>query len=252
MLTRIGTNGDRTPLYYQVRNRVLSRISSGEFQPGDMLPTEEELSVAYGVSTITVKRAMTDLANEGVVIRKQGKGTFVRTPVLEEDLSLAVALAKPVLMHADSGYHKVLSIAEVESGPEVSKALGITPPSKVTRIERLKIVGDEPLGYERSFVPVDICPGLGAKMSGDGATLVFEVLEAEYSIHLTRARLSIEPTILRRKEAELLGTSKGSPAMLWTRITCSRSDRPVEFYKAVVRGDRFKYYLEFPSTPQKS
>lgn len=242
---------DPVPLYHQVRNLILERINSGAYKPGDRLPSEQELSAAYGVSIITVKRAMVELANEGVVYRKQGKGTFVQTPVLEEDLSLAVALAKPVLMHAETGYHRVISIQEVESDVEVSKALSIPVSSKVTRIERLKIVNGEPLGHERSFVPSELCPGLGEKMASGGATLVYEVLEAEYSIRLVRARLFIEPTILREREATLLGTSKGKAAMLWTRITYTVCDRPVEYYKAVVRGDRFKYYIEFPSAHSK-
>lgn len=246
-MVKPGAGDDRSPLYYQIRNDVLSRIEQGEFLPGDMLPSEDELSAYYGVSNITVKRAMLDLASEGVVVRKQGKGTFVKAPVIEEDLSLAGALAKPMLMHADTGFHRLLSAGEIGADAEVSKALLVEKGSRVTKIERLKVVGDEPLGYERSFVPVGLCPGLGEKMQHDALTLVYDVLKSDYGLHLTRARLLIEPTILRAGEARLLGTTRGRPAMLWTRTTYATGDRPVEFYKAVVRGDRFKYYLEFPS-----
>lgn len=240
-------NHAKTPLYYQVREELTRRIREGEFRVGDMLPTEEALAKAYAVSRITVKRALLDLVNEGLITRRQGKGTFVATPKLEEDISQAVAVARPVLMHGEKGEHKLLSAQVVLADPDVAHFLEIEPASRVVRVERLKLVDDEPLGYERSYVPEQVCPDLQEKIQVAETKLMYDILESEYSIPLVRARMFIEPTILNLREARLLRSTEGMPAMLWQRTTYSEKDKPIEFYKAVMRGDRFKYYLEFPS-----
>jgi GntR family transcriptional regulator len=244
---RLGARADRYPLYYQVRTRILERIEAGEFARGDMLPSDEDLSTTYGVSMITTKRAMAELAKEGIVVRRQGKGTFVRAPLLE-DLSAALALAKPTMTHAGASHHKLLSVRETKAGPEIANMLKIAPDSKVTSIERLKIIGNEPSAYESSLIPSEICPGLAGRMTGN--SLAHEVLQSQYQVRLVRARLTIEPTILKAREARLLETDSGAPAMLLTRITYTVGDRPVEIYREVVRGDRLKYTLEFPDTSQ--
>ncbi|HHW17861.1 MAG TPA: GntR family transcriptional regulator [Firmicutes bacterium] len=237
----------KNPLYCQVKEDILRKIRSGELKPGDLLPSEDELTRIYNVSRITVKRALQELAMEGELTRRQGKGTFVTVPKLEEDISKAVALAHPVLMHGEKSWHKVLSVDMVLPEPEVARFLQIGPTARAVRIERLKLVDNEPVGYERSYIPDEICPGLQEKLKNSSANLIYEILQSDYSLVLTRVRMFIEPTILNPTEAKLLQSRVGMPAMLWQRITYSTGDRPVEFLREVVRGDRFKYYLEYPT-----
>lgn len=237
---------DKSPLYHKIKNHILGRIESGEFGIGDMLPPESELSTYYGVSRITVKRALLELANEGIIVRRQGKGTFVASPKLEEDISRVVALAQPVLMHAGRSWHKVLSVKTEKPDSEVAKALDIGVTTQVVKIERLKIVDEQPYIYELSYISEDLCPDLERKFLDWKTKLIYEILQSEYSLQLSRTRMTIEPTILNLLEARLLDSREGAPAMLWRRVTFTNQDKPAEFYKAVVRGDRFKYYLEFP------
>lgn len=237
---------DKSPLYHKIKNHILDRIESGEFKIGDMLPPEPELTEYYGVSKITVKRALLELSNDGIIVRKQGKGTFVAGPKLEEDISKVVALAQPVLMHAGMSRHEVLSVKTGKADTEVTRALEVGPNTPVVRIERLKIVDEEPYIYELSFISDELCPGLESKFLDWETKLIYEILQCEYSLQLSRTRMTIEPTILNIQEANLLDSHEGAPAMLWRRTTFTNEDEPAEFYRAVVRGDRFKYYLEFP------
>jgi GntR family transcriptional regulator len=237
---------DKSPLYHKIQNHILGRIESGEFEVGDMLPPEPELAEYYGVSRITVKRALLELSNEGIIVRKQGKGTFVAAPKLEEDISKVVALAQPVLMHPGRSWHKVLSVKTEKADSEVAKALDIEAGTPVVRIERLKIVDEQPYIYELSYVSEDLCPDLERKFLDWKTKLIYEILQSEYSLQLSRTKMTIEPTILNLLEARLLDSHEGAPAMLWRRVTFTNEGKPAEFYKAVVRGDRFKYYLEFP------
>jgi GntR family transcriptional regulator len=243
------SNDSKSPLYEWVKNDLLARIGSGDLKTGDMLPSEEDLCRAYGVSRITVKRALVELVNEGLITRRQGKGTFVAAPNLEEDISLAVAVARPVIMHGDKSWHKVLSAEVVLPLPDVSSFLQIEPTDHVIQIERLKMVDDKPLGYERTYVPEGMCPGLNTKIQ-NGSKLIYELLAQDYGISLVRAKMFIEPTVFGYSEAKLLDGREGMPAMLWQRTTYTTGDRPVEYFRAVVRGDRFKYYLEFPGKPR--
>ncbi len=237
---------DKSPLYHKIKNHILERIKTGEFEVGDMLPPERELADHYGVSRITVKRALLELANQGIIVRRQGKGTFVSSPKLEEDISKVVTLAQPVLMHAGRSWHKVLSVKTQKPNAEVAKTLEIDASTPVVEIERLKVVDDQPYIHELSYISEELCPGLEAKFLDWEAKLIYEVLQSEYSLQLVRTKMTIEPTIINLLEAQLLDTHEGAAAMLWRRVTYTVDDKPAEFYKAVVRGDKFKYYLEFP------
>lgn len=238
--------GDKSPLYHRVKNSILERINGGEFETGDMLPTEQEFSDYYGVSRITVKRALLELANEGVVTRRQGKGTFVAVPKLEEDIFRVVSMTDPLVMHEGKSWHHVLSVETVLPDLEVSKWLAITDNSPVLKIERLKVVSEEPLIYERSYIPLTACPGLDTRVIDWRTKLIYQVLQSEYNMQLLRARMFIEPTLMNFLEARFLSSPEGTPAMLWRRVTYTTQETPVEYYKAVVRGDRFKYYIEVP------
>lgn len=236
----------KEPLYYRVKRSLTERIRSGEFRLGDMLPSEDSLAEQYGVSRITVKRAVLDLAREGVVYRKQGKGTFVATPKIEEDIGHAVALLKPVPMHGGKRTHRLLSAAIISPEPGIAECLNIHEDERVVEVIRVKYADEQPIQLEQSYVPESVCPGLVEKIKASPATLMYEMLKEEYGIALMRAKLFIEPTVLTTRQARLLHAKMGLPAMLWQRITYTTGERPVELYKALVRGDRFKYYLEYP------
>jgi GntR family transcriptional regulator len=241
----------KEPLYFQVKRDLMRRVQIGEYRVGDTLPSEEVLAREYGVSRITVKRAVLDLVSEGVLYRRQGKGTFVAAPKIEEDLSLAVAVVQPILMHSDKASHKLISAEVVLPDPEIARHLDIDVSSPVIQVRRTKLTADEPIQLEHSYIPESLCPGLNTKMNSRSSALMYEILEHEYGFALMRAKLFIEPTVLDSQAAKLLKVRQGMPAMLWTRITYTTGDRPIEFYKSVVRGDRFKYYIEFPSNTNK-
>jgi len=230
------------PLYYRIREDLRELINSGQVKPGDRLSSERELCKQYGVSSITVKRAVLDLVRDGLLYRVPGKGTFVSQAKMERDLSRLTSFTEEMLHHGLKPNSRVLEARVLPASGSVAKNLDLSPGEKVIALERVRFANSEPLMLEKTFLPHRLFPDL---LSEDLTTQsLYHFITAKYGVSLARARETLEPVIINDKEAHNLAVETGSPGLLLELIAYDETGQPVEFTKAIVRGDRCKYYIE--------
>ena len=230
------------PLYYRIREDLRELINSGQVKPGDRLSSERELCKQYGVSSITVKRAVLDLVRDGLLYRVPGKGTFVSQAKLERDLSRLTSFTEEMLHHGLRPNSRVLEARVLPASGSVAKNLDLSPGEKVIALERVRFANSEPLMLEKTFLPHRLFPDL---LSEDLTTQsLYHFITEKYGVSLARARETLEPVIINDKEAHNLAVETGSPGLLLELIAYDEAGQPVEYTKAIVRGDRCKYYIE--------
>lgn len=234
-------NRSPIPMYHQLKELVSEKIESGEWSPGYRLPTEAELSREFGVSRITVRHAMQLLQNQGMLERKQGRGTFVAQPKLASNL---MSMFNDGLVVKQMGRQPHLELVSLElKKPPASVAAKLNLPGneQVYDMRRLLLGDGEPLTLMHSWLPAERFPDfpehrLDARTMGS--------VMAEYGITEAFQHKEVEVTILDEEEAALLKTFTGAPALLLTYVNYLPSGEPIEYRRTHVRGDRCKYYID--------
>ena len=232
------------PLYYQLKIILREKVESGEWKPHDRIPSELELTEKFDISRATARRALSELTIEGLFYREQGRGTFVSPPKIVQGLTRFYSFSEDMRAKGLDPYSSVLSIRECFCSSSVRNRLLLAEGARVTEIRRLRLAGNEPIILETSWVPVEICPGLAEKDITE--TPLYEVMVRQYGVWLNRAEEYFEPVLTDEFEANLLTVPAGSPALLLSRLAYDDQDRPVELAKAIVRGDRCRYYVNLP------
>jgi GntR family transcriptional regulator len=230
------------PLYYRIREDLRESILSGELSSGDRISSERELCEEYGVSSITVKRAVLDLVAEGLLYRVAGKGTFVAEPKMERDLARLTSFTDEMLHRGLKPDSTVLDAKTISAQGSVANSLELSPGDAVIYLERVRFADGVPLMLEKTFLPHKLFPNL---LSQDLARQsLYDLIARQYNVSLAKARETLEPVIINDREAGHLAVEKGAPGLLLELIAYSDDGVPVEYTKAVVRGDRCKYYIE--------
>lgn len=230
------------PLYVQLEEIFSERIANGEWKVGETLPNELLLCQEFGVSRGPIRQALDHLVREGTLTRKQGKGTVVLPPKLENHHSSFFSFTTFIERNGMRPGVRMLSFTKIPAENNIAKHLLIKPETKVFKIRRLRLADDEPLVYETVFVPAELCPQL---TEAEVMTApLYNLLKKHYDITLSRSKQYFEPTVADEFEAQVLGISKDAPVLLLENITYATGDHPVVFSKAIMRGDRVRYYIE--------
>ncbi len=231
-----------TPLYYQIQENLVELITLELLKPGDMLPSERELCRLYGVSRLTVRQAIEPLVMRGLLKRQHGVGTFVaEQPRTGSFAPTVMGFSQRMREAGAKPSSRLLEKAIVTAPPLVYHRLDLRADAQVVRLRRVRLVDDEPLMVETSYLPLARFPGL---LEQDlGSQSLYRVLETAYNTAIAEADQTLEPTVLNEHEAELLGVAAGMPAMLVQIIAYTGDHQPVEFSKSVVRGDRCRFYF---------
>jgi GntR family transcriptional regulator len=230
------------PLYYQLVEWLREQISSGELPPNSQLPSERDLGEQTGISRMTVRQAITYLVNEGVLIVKPGIGTFVAEPKLTHDALNLLGFTEEMMRQGGQVSSTVLEQAVVVPPPRVADRLGISPGAETVKVVRLRYGRGEPLLLETSYVPTALCAGL--EHEDLAANSLYTLLEQKYDLRLQRASQTFEVTLPNEYERSLFQINAGMPMILLEGVTYAGHDLPVEFFKALYRGDRFKFRVE--------
>jgi GntR family transcriptional regulator len=230
------------PLYVQIADGLFDQIESGELAPGDRLPPERELSNVLGVNRMTLRQALGLLESQGLIVRRQGLGTYVAEPKIERQAGKLVLFARGMERR---GYVPGAQVIDFERRPATTAEahqLDIPVSAPVYFLRRLRLVNREPVMLERFTVPAYRFPGF--ERYDFSVRSVAEVMEREYGIAEVRAHQSLEPVVATQYEAELLGIKPGAPLMLERRLGLDDENNPVEFGRDLYRGDRFRFVTE--------
>lgn len=224
-------------LYYQLKQILMRKIKSNEWPVNSKIPTERELCELYKVSRITVRQALNELENEGYIYRKQGKGTFVTVPKIEQRLSSFYSFSEEIRKMGYLPGTQVIGLDLIKADNRLAKFLNVADKAAVYRIRRLRLANGEPFAYENSFIPYELCPGLtGEEVSRNG---LYNSM-GRYNVVPNKAIETFEAVGINMDDAKHLGVKRNSPGLLLERITYA-DEQVVEYCRSIIRGDRYKY-----------
>jgi len=230
------------PLYVQIAESLLDRIESGKLRPGDRLPPERNLSKMLSVNRMTVRRALQVLESQGLLLRRQGAGTYVAEPKIERQAAQLVPFTQGMQRRGYTPGARVITLERHPAEPSIAGELELPVSAPVYHIHRLRLINQEPLLLERLEIPVHRFPDLERYDLSQRS--LYEIMETEYGVSVVRARQSLEPVIATNYEAELLQVALGAPLMLERRLAFDQDDQPVEQGRDLYRGDRFRFVTE--------
>jgi GntR family transcriptional regulator len=230
---------DRIPKYVQLASILEEKLARREYELNQQIPTEDRLCQEYQVSRITVREAVNRLVQDGLVERRQGKGTYVVAQKLRRNIAKVYSFSHD-MVHLGLRPSSVVLVQTVEqASPEVAAILKLPAADRrVTRIERVREANDTPILLERTLIPTYLCPGLERVDLASGS--LYEALTQRYGVSPRTAEETYEAIILQPTDARRLGCAlrKPQPAFSIQRTTLLADGTPIEFTRAVGRGDR--------------
>lgn len=230
------------PLHIQIEESIFQKLESGEWAPGKIIPSENELSHVYGVSRTTVRNVITKLVQEGLLFRTPGKGTYVAEPkIVAHSLSYAGIREQLEQM----GYEVTTQVLSFESETVDHKILkhfpGLGDPHFHV-VRRLRLLKGEPLSIHISYLPQSYCPGIDQyDLSSEQ---LCTVLSQGYGLHRAKTIETLESVAANPTEAALLKIAPGQPLLLLQDQIMEASGRTFEYSKVIFRGEKIKVTLE--------
>lgn len=235
------------PLYVQIRELLRGRILDGSYATHQQLPSEADMTAAFNVSRITVRQALGDLENEGLIFRLHGKGTFVSKPKAYQDLGRLQGFGEAMRQMGYETYSRVISLRSVTPSAAVREHLGLGKRTGATELRRVRFLNREPISLDVSYLPLAI----GHKLAKEdlAARDVFVILENDYGMRLGHADLQIGATLADENLATHLAVQEGSPVLCIERITHSADGTPIDYEHLFYRGDAFQYRVRVDRAP---
>jgi GntR family transcriptional regulator len=226
------------------RQQVLDLIE--RLGVGTAIPSERQLSADLGVSRLTVRAALGDLAREGYLVRRRGSGTYVQQPKISQELTMT-SFSEDMRRRGMVPGSRTLSMATQLAGARLGRFLNVSPGEQIVVVKRLRLADGETMAIETLHIPESIVPGLTPKsLTGS----FYELMHDAYGITIASGTQSIEPTVTNEEESAALGVPLHSPAFLFERTSRDAMGRTVEFVQSIYRGDRYRIVTELGSPPR--
>ncbi len=215
------------PLYSQIKALLVKRIGSGAWKPGELLPSEFELALEYKVSQGTVRKALTALEADRLIVRRQGRGTYVARHTRENALFHFFRMVGPDDKRLTPA-SVVLSQNTQAAKPEQAAHLSVEPGTKLHALVRVRHFGGIPMIFEQIFVPADLMPGLAVKVGVEMDDEMYVIYEEVFGISIARASERLAAVAVTAREAKHLRLEPGAPVLEIVRVACDVSGSPVE------------------------
>lgn len=230
------------PLYFQLKELLKDSIYSGEWQIGDLIPSENQLSKTYNVSRNTCQKAIDELVKEGILTRKQGIGTFVTMPHIEQRLGHFYSFSDAIIARGMKHSVVVVSLKTEPATSRIAQYLGIDCSEPVVALTRVRYADEDPIVLETSYMPHSLVPGIESVDFVHHS--LYKTLASKYQLYVSRAQEFFEPVLIRKMESKWLAVKEGSPAILLDRIACTAEDLPIEYCRSVIPGIKCRFYTE--------
>src|ERR1700680_3005276 len=201
-----GNHRNGTPVYKKIQNGIRKRIESSELRPGDLVASEHELAKTHKVSLMTARHALAGLEREGIVERRRGAGTFVAAPKIH--FNKLMSYTEHMAARGLAPRSRVLVAKIIEDEQEIAARLGLPPASRMVKIARLRLTGEEPFALETCYLPAAEYSALVNVPLGRSS--LFAALQHDYGVELAYADEEIDPPAADANLAEMLGLPKGA------------------------------------------
>lgn len=225
------------PLYYQLKEWVLSEIKKGTYKSGGLIPTEKELSESFQISRTTVRQAITELVSEGWLYRVKSKGTFVSQPKINQDFVRKVeSFNDQIIRSGMTPSTEVLECSTQKATDEIARNLEIQVNSQVIYLHRKRLADGEPIVTVKTYLPHDKCAFvLGRNLEEER---LYSILGEQEETRIFRVHRLIEAVEARTADVNLLDIRRGKPIQHFTSVGFNAYGRPIEYSLARYRGDR--------------
>jgi len=230
------------PLYIQITDLIRDQIAQKVWPLDEMIPSENELAAAYEVSVGTVKKALSVLVNEGLLYRRQGKGSFVSRPDFKRSFIRFFRYGVDDEQKGRFISSRVLNSDIITPDKRIRDILKLGDDEKTITIKRIRYLKDLPLMLEDLYLPYKIFKGFDE--IDISQELLYPIYDEKFNTPIVWADEYLWPTIADASLAETLNIDPGDPVISIERITYTYGDEPVEFRSSIGRGDKFRYHIE--------
>ncbi|TAH41062.1 MAG: GntR family transcriptional regulator [Betaproteobacteria bacterium] len=221
-----------SPLYRQIKALILQALEAGEWRPGQAIPSEQELASRFNVSQGTVRKAIDEMAADNLLVRKQGKGTYVASHNDPRAMFRFLRLV-PIDGNLSQPQSLPLDCWRAKAGQEASRMLCIEPGAPIIIIRRLLKFGAKPTVIDEIYLPGDLFQGLNLEVLQDWNGSLYSLFESRFGMRMIRAQERIRAVAADRAAAEALKVAEGTPLLSVERVTYTYGDKPVEWRRGL-------------------
>ena len=231
-------------LYLQLETELKQKMLVGEYAVGERIPTEPELCEEYGVSRITVRRAVQDLVDEGLLKKVRGRGTFVAVPKYVVGVGTDISHGFHELNMQggmETGY-EIIEAKEISASGSVRERLHLNNDETAFYVRRLILEGDVPFAIDDLYVSSAKFPGLLERL--DDKTPFYDLVQSTYKYSFGSEDVSLDASTTRNDEAKLLKCSVGAPLFILRKTIAQADGSPLHYSKSIIRADRISYHFQ--------
>lgn len=232
-----------SPLYQQIKQLLLKSLHTGEFKPGELIPSELDLCSRFGVSQGTVRKAIDELAAENLLVRKQGKGTFVATHAETQVQYRFLQLVPDTGDRNQEGPadRQIIDCRKVRASAELAKILGLTNGEPLLTARRVLSFAKTPTILEDIWLPGTPFKGLTSERLASHQGPLYALFETEFGVRMVRATEKIRAVAATERQAHYLQVSAGTPLLYVERVAYTYHDIAMELRRALYRTDTHHY-----------
>lgn len=229
---------DMVPLYQQLKTKIKDSIISGELKQGDKIQTEEELSKVYNVSRITVRSAISELVEEGMLVKKQGKGTFVSRTKIDREIIKFLSFSSACKIEGLTPSSKITKKDIIDPNKDQINSLKLDTGDKLIRIQRIRYANEDPIMVENNYFSYNNYNFLLNEEHLNSS--LYEILSNKYNIVPFKGLNSIEIVRAKEDESEYLKIYKGSSLLLIKGVVYDENNIPIHISEEYIDGDKYK------------
>jgi len=235
-----------SPLYQQIKSLILQSLQAGEWKPGDMIPSELELAGRYKVSQGTVRKAIDELATDNLLVRRQGKGTFVATHSEQHIQYRFLRLLPDAGLPDNQGpaERQIIECKSLKAPAEVARQLGLRTGDPVLQVRRVLAFGGIPTIVEDVWLPGLTFKGLTLETLAEDKGPMYALFESQFGVRMVRATEKLKAVGADDEIAGLLGVAAGYPLLSVERLAFTYNDVPMELRRGLYRTDSRHYHNE--------
>lgn len=234
----------KLPLYDQIERNLRDLVVNGHLKPGEAMPGEWDLADLYGVSRLTVRRALDELVRQSWLEKKHGVGTFVRQPTMATIAAGKLSFTEQMRSIGREPSSKFIGQNLTNATDKIARALKIQEGDPIIEITRVRLADDVPILLETACLSTKRFPALESHDWSQGESL-YKILSDKYDINITALDHTIKPVTLTATEARYLDAKAGIPALLSEIIAYTPGGEPVEYAWSVSNGDKSEFYFHF-------
>lgn len=229
------------PRYLQIHNQLRQEIEDGKWRIGDKLPSERDLAICFKVSRMTLRQAVQTLADEGVLERKIGSGTYVAAKKVQESLKGTTSFTEIVRGQGKVPSSNAVSFFVTQPSASEMERLNLTANDKILKVERIRFANDVPICFEVMALPYEMVKNFNKT---EVTNSFYETLQTKGNYKIGSSEQNISATLAKERTADFLNIKKGEAMLKLIQVTYLEDGRPFELVRSYYVGNRFEFFLE--------